>query len=333
VIVVLVQLVLPNIYKIEIPLPKNPLKAINSYVIKGDKRNLVIDTGMNRVECHEALVSGLTKINVDLENTDFFITHYHIDHSGLVSSLVNPGSKVYASENDGKVINSATGSDAHQYWVQLQNYAAKHGFPVELIEEVNVSHPGHLYKPEHILKITSVMEGDIIKIGGYNFRCLITPGHTGGHVCLYEKERKILVSGDHVLGNITPNISQFSEGEDALANYLKSLDKVAALEVDLVLPAHQGIFTDCKKRIRELKEHHFSRVEEVWNIIKEHQSINAYETAARMTWDMRGAWEDYPVQQKWFAHGEAIAHLEYLYGLGRLALNSGDNGLINWTII
>jgi len=105
VIVVLVQLVLPNIYKIEIPLPKNPLKAINSYVIKGDKRNLVIDTGMNRVECHEALVSGLTKINVDLENTDFFITHYHIDHSGLVSSLVNPGSKVYASENDGKVIN------------------------------------------------------------------------------------------------------------------------------------------------------------------------------------------------------------------------------------
>ena len=329
----MVELVLPDIYKIKVPLPNNPLKAINSYVIKGQERNLVIDTGMNRVECQEALVAGLAQINLDLGNTDFLITHYHIDHYGLVSSLINPESKVYTSEDDGYVMNSGSGENSEEYWTELQNYAAKHGFPMELLRKAIVNHPGYLYKPERKLKITPVMEGDIIQVGIYNFKCVITPGHTKGHVCLYEKERKILVSGDHVLGNITPNISQYYEDEDALANYLKSLDKVADLEVDIVLPAHYDIFTNLKERARELAEHHFSRIEEVWHIVREHKSINAFEVAAQMTWDIRGKWEDYPVQQKWFACGEAIAHLKFMLGLGRLTTNQGDKGLINWSII
>lgn len=99
-----------------------------------------------------------------------------------------------------------------------------------------------------------------------------------------------------------------------------------------MLPAHHGIFTDCKMRIGQLKEHHFSRLEEVMHIVREYKSINAYDVAAQMTWDMRGKWEDFKVQQKWFAYGEAIAHLEFLHGQGRLIPDLGDNGFINWTI-
>jgi glyoxylase-like metal-dependent hydrolase (beta-lactamase superfamily II) len=180
----LVQLVLPDIYRIEVPLPNNPLKAINSYVIKGHKRNLVIDTGMNRVECHEALVAGLSQIDVDLENTDFLITHYHIDHCGLVSSLINPGSKVYTSEDDGTIINNGSGPNAEEYWIELQSYAGKHGFPRELLWKAIVNHPGYVYKPERKLKLTPVSEGDIIQVGIYNFQCvqgrlMTNPGDNG----------------------------------------------------------------------------------------------------------------------------------------------------------
>ncbi len=89
------QEVLPNLFRIEIPLPKNPLKAINSYVIKGTERNLMIDTGMYREECMKAMEAGLHELSVDLNVTDFFITHMHADHIGLVSSLATADSKVY----------------------------------------------------------------------------------------------------------------------------------------------------------------------------------------------------------------------------------------------
>lgn len=326
----MVRLVLPNIYKIEIPLPNNPLKAINCFVVKGEKRNLVIDTGMNRTECYEAIMAGFEQIDVNLAETDFFVTHYHIDHCGLVSSLLKPECKVYTSKSDGEIINRTSGPAHEETLILLQNYAAAHGFPPLLLNEAIYNHPGHLYKPEHQIEITPVKEGDIIKAGGYNFQCLFTPGHTNGHVCLYEKERKILFSGDHVLGHITPNVSQFSDDDNVLTKYLSSLDKVAGLEVDIVLPAHHGGFTNCQERIRQLKEHHFVRIEEVFNIVRGNTLINAYEAAARMTWEMKGKWVDFKVQQKWFACGEAIAHLEYLHGQGRLTRLLDHNGRIIW---
>ena len=71
-----------DIYRLEIPLPGNPLRAVNSYVIKGGERNLIIDTGMNREECREAIDAGLRELGIDLEITDLFITHMHADHPG-----------------------------------------------------------------------------------------------------------------------------------------------------------------------------------------------------------------------------------------------------------
>jgi glyoxylase-like metal-dependent hydrolase (beta-lactamase superfamily II) len=80
----MIEKVLTNLYKIEIPLPKNPLKNLNSYVIKGAERNLIIDTGWNQEECMNAMQAGLKKLGVDIKNTDFFITHLHADHLGLI---------------------------------------------------------------------------------------------------------------------------------------------------------------------------------------------------------------------------------------------------------
>ena len=83
--------VLDSLYRVVVPLPRNPLKEVNCYVLAEDDRWLVIDTGMNRPECREVLTAGLDEIGVDLEKTDFLATHLHADHHGLIPELLRPG--------------------------------------------------------------------------------------------------------------------------------------------------------------------------------------------------------------------------------------------------
>src|SRR4030042_4586972 len=96
----MIEELLPDLYRVEIPLPRSPLKALNSYVIKGNGRFLIIDTGMNREECLRPMRSALQKLDIDLNRADFFITHLHADHSGLVGVLPPDSSKIYFNKTD-----------------------------------------------------------------------------------------------------------------------------------------------------------------------------------------------------------------------------------------
>jgi len=302
----------PGIFRMEIPLPANPLKAINSYVIKGEDRFLMIDTGMNRPECLEAMDASLKELRVDLEKTDFFITHLHADHLGLISELARPSSKVYFNFPDAEVVRE----DGH--WEKMAEAALLNGFPEKDLQEAIKRHPGRRYHATGPLDLTLLKEGDPVPIGPYRFSCVETPGHTPGHLCLYEKQTRIFFSGDHILDDITPNISVWSERQDPLSQYLKSLDKIVPYEIDWVLPGHRTPFQNHRRRIAELKEHHEIRTEEVASILRR-GSRTAYQVASEMTWDIDcETWEDFPLPQKWFAGGEAMAHLKFLQGLGRV---------------
>jgi glyoxylase-like metal-dependent hydrolase (beta-lactamase superfamily II) len=302
----MVQEVLHNIYRLEIPLPGNPLKAVNSYVIKGVERSLIIDTGLNRKECMDAMVEGLGRLSVAPEGADFFITHLHADHLALVSRLAKETSRVYFNRPD------AERHLAGGVWDELLGYARVHGFPEGDLEMAIKAHPGHKYGSRMDLPLTLIKQGDRINAGEYCLECVETPGHTMGHMCLYEPDRKILFSGDHILEDITPNIQSWSDDGHPLRDYLQSLDKVMELEVDLVLPGHRRVFRDCRRRIRELKEHHKERAGEVLAILAGGKK-SAFEVASGMSWDIDcGEWNRFPVAQKWFATGEALAHLKYL---------------------
>ena len=299
--------ILPNLFRIKIPLPRNPLKYLNSYVIKGGERNLLIDTGFNRKECLDAMQEGLRQLDVDLRETDFFIAHMHADHYGLAAKLATDASKVYFNRPE------------WGGWEAMIQQAGLNGFPEDALRAALHNHPGYKYGSEMPPELTTLKEGETIRVGDYVFEALDTPGHAIGHTCLYERAKKILVSGDHILNDITPNIQCWFRDDNPLDKYLSSLDKVYDLEVDQVLPGHRRLFNDHKERIKELKRHHQKRAEEVLLVLKR-GSKNAFQVAAEMSWDLDcESWDQFPIAQKWFATGEAIAHLRYLEEKGMVS--------------
>ncbi len=314
----MIEDILPGLYKIELPLPKNPLKSVNCYVIKGADRNLIIDTGMNRPECKEVMMPALQKLEVDLNRTDLFVTHLHADHFGLTGDLATDSSVCYFGDVETRIVKGP------RHWADLLDYYTANGFPLQVLKESMAKHPGYLYSPSRLVDITEVRDGQVIEVGGYALRCVETPGHSPGHMCLYDESKKILFSGDHILFDITPNIAHWPEMGDALGSYLESLEKTDTLEVELVLPAHRSSWHEHRKRIQELKEHHRVRLEEAVAALKEGDKT-AYQVAPHITWKIEAKeWKDFPIVQQWFAMGETIAHLVYLLERGKVRKYNAD---------
>lgn len=308
---------LPGLFRIEVPLPRNPLKCVNSYVIKGKGRHLVVDTGMNRPECFEAMQAGFAALDIDPARTDFFITHFHADHLGLATRLAGDDSAIFFNQPEAVFV--AEFKSPGGFWKRTGERAHQGGFPAAEIELSLKKHPGVKYGSADVPNFTILAEGDTVAVGAYVFECVATPGHTMGHLCLYERDKRLLLSGDHVLGDITPNITSWSDDTNALADYLASLDKVRALDVELVLPGHRRAVTDLRGRIDELKRHHELRATEVLSILDRDGAKTMYEVASKMTWDIDAeSWDQFPVMQKWFATGEAGTHLRYLEEKGLL---------------
>lgn len=303
----------PGLFRVRVPIPNNPLKELNSYVIKGENRNLIIDTGMNRIECEEAILKGIGELEIDLNKTDLFITHMHADHSGLISKLARESSLIYCSKPDATMINLQD-----SLMDIMKDFIFLGGFSADEYRMAIEKHPGYKYRCRERIDFTYTQDKDILSYGDYNLTVIATPGHTQGHLCLYDQEKGILFSGDHILGDITPNISLHATDEDPLTDYLASLDKIAALDLQIVLPAHRSIIKDGYVRIEELKKHHMERASEVLNIIQNKGAQNAYQVAGGMTWDMTVPFEQFPIAQKWFAAGEALAHLVFLEAEGQL---------------
>ncbi len=323
----MVEEIRPNLHRIEIPLPNNPLKSTNSYVLTSEERNLVIDTGFNRKECLEALQDGFDSLDLDLAKTDFFSTHLHADHLGLISTFAGSDSKSYMGAIDVQRIAGGGG------WERMLKYGNFAGFPTEVLRSAMVNHPGNKHGPERELEWTEVVEGDTITIGDFELKCLETPGHTPGHICLYESRQKILFTGDHILGDITPNIQVWAREDDPLYSYIGSLNKIAELDVVLTLPGHRTRIRDCGVRIQELKKHHLNRCNEVLDILKT-ESQHAYRTASRMNWQIKAkSWEDFPLMQKWFATGEALAHLRFLENKKRVAENVSSDEIVRYSLV
>lgn len=309
------QRIAEGLWRLEIPLVGNPLKTLNRYLITGE-RNLLIDTGFRQQPCREALERQLRELAVDLNRTDLFLTHLHSDHTGLAPELVRPGCRVYIGAVDGRRL---VESGREQPWRKLYREYVQNGFSRQDMETLWDSNPAKSGAPVPWDGYTFLEDGDTLGYGAYNLRCLLTPGHTPGHMCLYDAARKTLFSGDHVLFHITPNICRWTGVADSLGDYLKSLDRVRDLPVELLLPAHREETGDLACRVEELKAHHARRLEEALRVVRQTPGLTAWQIAGRMAWSIRcRSWEDFHLTQKFFAVGEALAHLDHLEARGHL---------------
>jgi glyoxylase-like metal-dependent hydrolase (beta-lactamase superfamily II) len=320
----MIETIFPDLFRIEIPLPDSPLKSINAYLIKGRDRHLLIDTGFDRKECLDAMNAALAELNIATDRIDLFITHLHADHMGMVPELVRNGTKVFFNRPDAEILWGWEGFDP------MLAYALQNGYTENGLRETLESHPSAKFEPSQLPELTIIENGHLLTVTGgrYRFECVVTPGHTRGHTCLYEPEKKIFISGDHILGDITPHIQCWRDEWNPLQDYLESLDRVRALDVDLVLPGHRGVFHNFRRRIDELKAHHRERADEIVAVL-ENGPKTAFQIAPKLSWDIScKSWEDFPTLQKWFAAGETIAHLKYLYGSGEISRNTAGEFIV-----
>lgn len=305
-----------NIYRIGIPLPENPLRELNSYFVRGaqGKRNLLVDTGFRRPECREVLLDGLAQLRALPEETDLFITHFHADHMGLAEEICGQSSRVYVEEHDLAYLKRIVAPGGR--YDRACRFEAE-GFPSAALERFYATDPAMKMNVTRVTeRFAAVRDGDTLDAGGCAARVLWMPGHTPGNAMLWLQERKIMFTGDHVLFDISPNITFWETSPDALGDYLQSLKKAEKYPVALALPGHRGS-GEYQARIGELLEHHARRMEEIGRILCERPGLTAYETAGAMRWRIRAdSWEAFPLSQKWFAMGECLAHLDHMCALG-----------------
>ena len=315
----------PNIYKIDVPLPKNPLRNLNCYVIQDKGESLIIDTGFNQPECEEALLAGLEALEIDWGHTDMFLTHMHSDHVGLVPAVMQgkPG-KTYMSKIDHDYLLWNISGDR---WVQYDDFYIKQGFSRQQVDWLRYENPARAYGPTEVFPVVTVEDGDEIRVGDYTFSAVFVPGHTPGQMCLYCEAEQLMFTGDHVLFDITPNITWWSGVEDSLGDYILSLLKLRKYPMELAFPAHRKNDKDVYERIDEIIVHHYIRLQETLDAIDLEDGVHATDIGAKLKWSMRGkSWDDFPLSQRWFAVGETMSHLDYLIVRG-LVDRTENNGL------
>ena len=315
--------IIPGIHQLKIPIPNNPLFFINSYLIKADQGCMLIDTGWNTDEAFEALTSQLAEVDVSLSDLKYIaVTHIHPDHYGLVgrlekhtqASLIVHG--IEQSLLNSRYMNYDSLLEEMGLWLKI-NGVPKEIMPtlqrasLEVQSFVDVAFSDHL-----------VHGGEHFSIGDYDLEVVWTPGHSPGHICFYEHSHKLLFSGDHVLKDTTPNVSMHSQSiSNPLVDYLNSLQQVAQLDVDLVLPGHGDVFTDLQNRVKEIEQHHEKRLREMLNTLNGVPKT-AFNIAQGTTWYM--PWEELPSYSKRMAVTETLAHLELLLARDILTKNMRD---------
>lgn len=305
-----------NLYRIGIPLPGNPLKELNSYLIRGTEGDLLIDTGFRREECRIALREGLQKLGVDTERMDVLLTHLHSDHAGLSREFAGSGRKIYITGTDLGILKRDV--FGVPYEERYRRYLEE-GFPRDILESTYINNPSVDYGVGAVdERFTVLKDGDEITVGDYTLRTIEVPGHTPGNAMFWVEDRRFMFTGDHVLFDISPNITAWRGVEDSLGDYLDSLRAVREYPVRVALPGHRktGAY---RERIDALLAHHERRLQNAEDSIRERPGMTAYEIAGLMRWKIRArSWEEFPATQKRFAVGECLSHLDYLRKRNRI---------------
>jgi glyoxylase-like metal-dependent hydrolase (beta-lactamase superfamily II) len=308
------------------PLPME-LNHINLWLLEGDDACTVIDTGLAADVCREAWVSLEQDALAGRPLERVFVTHDHPDHMGLAAWLAERhAAEVWMSQwsHASSAEYLRTGPDV--VGERLLSFVRSHGMEIKPDGDPPLRGDHRTWFGGSPALSHAPVDGEQLTLGGAQWQVIETGGHCRGHLCLYDAERRILISGDQVLPSISPNVSVLASAPDAdpLRAYLESLTRLEACEPGtLVLPSHGRPFQALHRRIADLRAHHFEQLERLRQFCSEPRA--AYETLPVMFGRvLRGF-------HRILALGEALAHLHYLASEGQVTRSVGSDGIVRFT--
>lgn len=310
--------IVENLYLVRVPLPHNPLKALNSYMITAEDKTTIIDVGFNHPACEQALDDALAALGRTWDSVEIVLTHSHPDHTGNLDRIYRDGMPVYANLHSFQEVENFLDLEAKVFGPLLVKAASpKQSGGLSLERGYAQPHvSAELLPLQYQPAVTYLHEGDTYRSDGFAFEVVETPGHDPWHICLYDRANKLMIIGDHVLERITPSISSWISVHNALEEFLGSLGKIRDYEVDLVLPAHGVPFSDLHGRVMELIAHHEERLDEIYGLVADGFD-DVVSISSHASWKYPN-WHDWALDQKFFSMGETLAHLIYLVNEGKV---------------
>jgi glyoxylase-like metal-dependent hydrolase (beta-lactamase superfamily II) len=293
-----------GIYQLKIPLPF-AMEPLNAWLVDSGDGWVLIDSGMHTAACWNALQREVSATGVDWRDIQtLLITHMHPDHVGLAPHVKQAsGAAIAMHRLDASLLHDLAKPETAEHWNGVALRLA--GSAADLAGPVNAAF--------HLLTVKFPdLSPDLLLEGGERFgglETLWTPGHSPGHLSFFDRKRKLLFSGDHILQTTSPNIGWLPNG-DPLADYLASLEQLAAQEVDFVLPGHGDPLANHQEWIRGATRHHQERLSRIEQILAEPASAH---DIAGLLWNRALD----PIHYR-FAIFEVLAHLVHLAALGRV---------------
>ncbi|MGD8243786.1 MAG: MBL fold metallo-hydrolase [Anaerolineae bacterium] len=323
-----------------IPIPTPfPVGPVNAYLVEGNRGPAglaltLVDTGPRYDPARRALTDALADRGyrvADLRR--ILITHAHADHCGLAAELArNSGADVWTHTANVSHL-SEDGSMIHRMWRDVRQvifYARLmrwSGAPLPMMIKLGRTRQGMGQYAEPLTPDQTLDDGDVIEIGGDDWQVLHTPGHTGGLICLYQPERQLLISSDHLLRDISSNpivdppAPSETEPVPRLVQYLAQLRRVADLDVALALPGHGPPITDHRALIRRRLAFHEARAERILETLDE-GALTAHRIATRFFPHLD------PINA-FLAISEVIGHLQWLETEGEV-IQTRRGGVAWW---
>lgn len=258
----MIDRILPDLYRITLPMPFR-LRHVHVYALLHEGRVALFDTGMNIPETYTVLDEALATLGKTTKDIDhIFLTHFHADHCGIAGAIQKLSrASVRLSATDEMRLQHNNRLD--ELAERARNFFLPQGLPQKAMDTL-VKLMAVFRKATLPFQVGCHLEPhEKITLGDRTIEVIAAPGHTAGQMCFYFPDEGIFLAGDHVLPDITPNLSPdiFRLDYRPLRSFLESLGTIRDLPVRMVYPAHGEPFPDLRRRVDEMKEHHAERTQ------------------------------------------------------------------------
>lgn len=304
-----------------------PLRWVNSYVLPSSTGVAIIDPGPRNSITEEEWKKALEHLGYTIEDVNqIFVTHHHPDHFGLAGWFQSQGDcKVYMSQRAYAESLHMWGSNSNMN-SELTSWLRQHGTPVTLAAQIEVHLLEFLPQVSPIPEITIVDGGSYITLGGRSWLAIESGGHAPGHLSLYDQDLGIMMCGDAILPQISPNISLIPGSDpEPLYTFMNSLQHLRDYEVNNAFPGHRNPFSTYHQRIVELLHHHEERLMKIEQLLL-HSPQSGYEICCTLFGNSLST------HQMRFAICEGLAHLQELVRRSKAGTSVSSDGSIKFTI-